>query len=406
MPTIDLASKTGGRAESRAGADLLGVAKDKNSADVREVIYNSWKRSAPLVPKEIKSAPADGEDAVIRWHEQPTAQAVSRLERAAAALLEDGNYAVNVTDEVGRVVWSAHYNSKLRRLAETVNLVPGTRWDEASIGTNAGGLALRMRRPAAVLGSEHYIEALAQWSCYAAPIVHPVTGDALGAIALATRSSHGHPLALGVAKSLAEIVAAELSRIDVGSQESIACRFMGRSMVKHNGQQILLPGRQAEILALILLHPEGLSLEQLHAYVYDDGGGSLSTIKSEVSRLRKALGGAISPSPYRMLANIRFDANDLMSALRNGDFAQAVILAQGGEFMPKSSAPAIIEHRNFIEASLREAALKSRDITSLLTYATRSPYELDVLEHLAEVTPPGDARASTIRAMIQRALAD
>lgn len=40
----------------------------------------------------------------------------------------------------------------------------------------------------------------------------------------------------------------------------------------------------------LALHPEGLSLEALHAHVYGDEPVSVSTLKSEISHLRQHLG--------------------------------------------------------------------------------------------------------------------
>ena len=56
-----------------------------------------------------------------------------------------------------------------------------------------------------------------------------------------------------------------------------------------DGQRLLLNRRQTEILALLALHPAGLSVEQLHALLYGDPSVTISTLKAEVSHLRAAL---------------------------------------------------------------------------------------------------------------------
>ena len=62
-----------------------------------------------------------------------------------------------------------------------------------------------------------------------------------------------------------------------------------------DGQRLLLNRRQTEIVALLSLHPEGLSLERLHTLVYGDQAVTLSTLKAEVSHLRCRRSAASSP---------------------------------------------------------------------------------------------------------------
>ena len=52
--------------------------------------------------------------------------------------------------------------------------------------------------------------------------------------------------------------------------------LLGTAEAWLDGQRLLLNRRQTEVLALLALHPEGLSLEQLHALVYGDQAVTLS----------------------------------------------------------------------------------------------------------------------------------
>jgi hypothetical protein len=42
------------------------------------------------------------------------------------------------------------------------------------------------------------------------------------------------------------------------------------------------------------------TLEELHAFVYGDRAVGATTLKAEISHLRRALGGAIASRPYRL----------------------------------------------------------------------------------------------------------
>ena len=73
-----------------------------------------------------------------------------------------------------------------------------------------------------------------------------------------------------------------------------------------SGQRIVLPRRRSEIVVLLALHPEGLTAEQLARELYGDEGKRMS-VRSEISRLRRQLGGLLGGNPYRLLAEVRAD---------------------------------------------------------------------------------------------------
>lgn len=60
-----------------------------------------------------------------------------------------------------------------QRFAESTagrTIIPGSTWDEATRGTNALGVVVTERQPAAVYGREHYFACHGDLSCMAAPI--------------------------------------------------------------------------------------------------------------------------------------------------------------------------------------------------------------------------------------------
>ena len=90
--------------------------------------------------------------------------------------------------------------------------------------------------------------------------------------------------------------------------------LLGTAETRLDGQRLLLNRRQTEVLALLALHPEGLSLEQLHALVYGDQAVTLSTLKAEVSHLRSTLGGQLSSRPYRLMMPATTDVDHVLAA--------------------------------------------------------------------------------------------
>jgi transcriptional regulator of acetoin/glycerol metabolism len=56
---------------------------------------------------------------------------------------------------------------------QEINFRPGANWAEECVGTNGPGTALAAGKPVEVFASEHFVAALAPWSCAAAPIFEP-----------------------------------------------------------------------------------------------------------------------------------------------------------------------------------------------------------------------------------------
>jgi hypothetical protein len=93
-----------------------------------------------------------------------------------------------------------------------------------------------------------------------------------------------------------------------GRPRTLRLRALGRDTVEAtvSGQRIVLPKRRSEIVVLLALHPEGLTAEQLARELYGDEGKRMS-VRSEISRLRRQLGGLLGGNPYRLLADVRAD---------------------------------------------------------------------------------------------------
>ena len=108
---------------------------------VRPEILSSWQRSESAVGLDVRAAPlADEDDTRTFWRQSPLQVAVQRVEAELRRTAEDGDLVLAVTDPETRILWT--YGGRvMRRKAETVNFVPGGRWDDTSVGTNALDLA-------------------------------------------------------------------------------------------------------------------------------------------------------------------------------------------------------------------------------------------------------------------------
>jgi transcriptional regulator of acetoin/glycerol metabolism len=361
---------------------------DETATVVRPEILSSWTRSEAAISTDVREAPLadEGEVAAI-WRDSPLQVAVESVEAELRRTAEDGDLVLAVTDAQTRILWT--YGGRvMRRKAESVNFVAGGRWDDQSVGTNALDLATRLDDPAMVFSAEHYAPIVHNWVCWAAPVHDPVSGRQLGVIDLSTTWDRTHPIGLATARVMARLIESAMPRSashpsalggDDTGDPGLVMTLLGTAEVRLDGQRLLLNRRQTEVLALLALHPEGLSLDHLHALLYGDQAVTFSTLKAEVSHLRSALGGQLGSRPYRLLMPVATDVDHVLSLLRAGQVGAAVE-AYGGDLLPGTNSPALTELADYVAVAVREALLADPQPDAVLRYADLAPYDVEVVE--------------------------
>ena len=374
---------------------------DRVATLVRPEILSSWQRSGVAVTPEVTAAPlADESDTASFWKGSPLQIAVQRIEQELRSTAEDGDLVLAVTDQDTRILWT-YGGRTMRRKAESVNFVAGGRWDESSVGTNALALSSRSGRPSMVFSAEHFAPMVHNWVCWAAPVHDPVSGEQLGVVDLSTTWDRTHPIGLATARMMARLIetamphsAAPCSTTDPAAareRDGLTLTLLGAAEARLDGARLLLNRRQTEILALLALHPEGLSSETLHALLYGDKSVTLSTLKAEVSHLRSALGGQLASRPYRLTVPVRTDVDRVLGLVRRGEVAAAVD-AYGGDLLPGTSSPALVELGDFVAVAVRESLLADPQPSAVLRYTALAPYDTEVVEvalaRMGADTPP------------------
>ena len=83
-----------------------------------------------------------------------------------------------------------------RRRGERVGLTEGMRWTEDAVGTNAMGTALAANLPVRIHSAEHLVRRFHGWTCAAAPIHDPDTGEVIGSVDVTGPVRTFHPATL------------------------------------------------------------------------------------------------------------------------------------------------------------------------------------------------------------------
>ena len=382
---------------------------------VRPAVLRSWQRSRHL-PLSLGQAPFAG-DAPARWRDSVAGRAVEAVSGELKAAAVDGDFVAAITDADGTIVWSAGGRT-MRTRAEQVAFVPGGRWGEQAVGTNALGLALQEGRPTTVWSAEHYSPIVHDWVCYSAPVHDPATGRVAGVVDLSTTWQRATPLALTTVTVMARLfdqamgtayggggqllldAAGPLTggRVDRAAA-GLRMRLLGPAAVEVGGAPCALPPRQLDLVAVLALAPGGLSLDALHERLHGDRPVATSTTKAEVSHLRKALGPQVASRPYRFVGP--GGRRPRRRPRRPTGWA-----AGGGPrplsrpLLPLSEAPAVVEHRHLIDAALRNAVIADGEPLAVARLAELMPDDPFLQERLLASLPARDARRALAQARL------
>lgn len=122
--------------------------------------------------------------------------------------VKGSGYIVMLFDQDG-VILELFGDIGMRRVAESLDAVPGATCDENVIGTTAPGISLKEKIPVRVFFKEHFCKPYHNWTCSAAPIFDP-EGKLLGCLDLSGMYDKVHPHTLGLVVAAVKAIEREL----------------------------------------------------------------------------------------------------------------------------------------------------------------------------------------------------
>ncbi|MGV9940520.1 GAF domain-containing protein [Streptomyces sp. NPDC003401] len=367
---------------------------------VRSVVADSWRRSARAGVGPDGTADVELTDADLGAHraEHPLARVMPLFRELMGTFAADGEHLLAVCDAHGRLLW-VEGHPVTRRRAGRMNFVPGARWAESAVGTNAPGTAVALDRPVQVFAAEHFIRRVQPWTCAAAPVHDPRTGRVLGAVDITGGNGLAHPHSLGFVQAVARAAESHLALLapERPATDRPELTVLGRdeAHLAVGGRRIRLSRRHSELLLLLSRRPEGLTGDELLCALYEDESVTPVTLRAELARLRGVLGpGLLASRPYRLTAPVESDVAAVERRLAAGAVT-AAITAYTGPPLPASRAPAVVRLRSRLAEGLRAALLARRDPDLLADWA-HAPWgedDIDVWRALASARPTAAVRA-------------
>ncbi|MGZ4171329.1 MAG: GAF domain-containing protein [Solirubrobacteraceae bacterium] len=247
---IDVATAPAQRAREvrRAWERFVGGGWDRSAkrgggTPLRAPIEDSWRRSAAagVDPSGVRIAPvvADADETSARWEIHPLAETAPLIRACLAASADESRHLIVVSDANGILLWVEGNPTIRMRAADSMNFAEGTLWSEGGAGTNAIGTALAAEHAVQVFASEHFNEIVQSWTCAAAPVHDPDTGQIIGVIDLTGDMETVHPHSMAVATATAQAVTAHL-RCDMLDRDGLLLSRYGDQLTSGPGPRALI----------------------------------------------------------------------------------------------------------------------------------------------------------------------
>ncbi|MDV6290511.1 helix-turn-helix domain-containing protein [Streptomyces sp. UP1A-1] len=160
----------------------------------------SWRRSETygLTPEEMRPVFTGSVDTGSLLYE-----CGHEVLKGLRTTLANEPVSMMITDHEGLVLCRLSDDATIDRSLDRVHLAPGFYFAESNAGTNGLGLALADRAPSLVRAGEHFCAGLRGYTCAAAPVLDPVTGQVAGTVNLTTWSDSSSQLLLALAQATA-----------------------------------------------------------------------------------------------------------------------------------------------------------------------------------------------------------
>jgi hypothetical protein len=161
-----------------------------------------------------------------------------------------------------------------------------------------------------------------------------------------------------------------------GDQDALVFGGLGvtRAWVRLDGVAHELSRRHADLLAVLLAHPGGLSGERLAHEVYGPGAKTV-TARAELARLRRVVGYRLGSEPYRLTGRVQADFVELDRDLSTAGLGE-LLDRYRGPLLPGSRAPGVAALRDRLHERVRGRVLGGADPEAMARWLS-SPHGTD-----------------------------
>lgn len=375
---------------------------------LRPEVAASWRRSmdSGVAPEDESDPVVASADVIADARVQsPLAHYIGELQ---GLMISDGtadNHLVVVTDASGMILW-IDGSRELRRRIDVIGMTEGAHWREQDVGTNAIGTALHNEQASVINADEHFVISHRDWLCAAEVIREPGTGKVVAAIDVTAPARQGPSIALAAVRTGARLVERLMWTSPHHSPGSIPDAFPELDLHllgpgRPTAYGVPLTPRHAEILCLLVDHPNGLSADEIAYRLFGDDGKA-STVRAEVHRIRRNIGHIVVGQPYQLATGVVSDIELVRSLTSAGNVAGAVA-AYSDELLPRSESLEIELIRSELHQSVRSMILTTGGEAFAAWGESRvGRDDLDVMERRLQALTPDTAQRDVLVARRDR----
>ncbi len=134
-----------------------------------------------------------------------------------------------LTDEQGFIL-EMYGDQLIKKTVMDLGIIKGIQYSEEDMGTNSVHLALQVDAPVAVIGEEHYHQALHQSACYSVPFHFCSIFPLSGTISLLTTLEQNNPIYLTLLSNIVDSIEREILLIKNNRQLDLLNRILIENM--------------------------------------------------------------------------------------------------------------------------------------------------------------------------------
>jgi hypothetical protein len=225
-------------------------------ASARPLVDDSWRRTLGygMDPDHGRSLPdpIGPEEVEHRRRSGRLARVLPVLGDVLLPAAEDAGHVMVVVDAQGLVLWRDG-PAKVQRHAERLGFAVGADWSESSVGTNAIGTALVVEHPVQIYSAEHFVKTHHSWTCAAAPILDPVTGELIGVVDVSGAAATVHPSTLALVDAAARMAESYLREQHHAALDAL--RATASPMLAGSRAPVLVTDRDGWVAAAVGVPP-------------------------------------------------------------------------------------------------------------------------------------------------------
>ena len=387
-PTGSTESNPVERARLLSGIYEAALGGERSDRAPRPLVSDSWERSlAAHVDPGLDAPPTVLDDAEIPdlRTSHPLHEVLPLLRSTLVSIADEAMHVMLVTDADGTILWREGA-LRLLHTADSAGLAPGARMAEDAIGTNAMGTTLALNAPVQIHSAEHLVRTFHTWTCAAAPVHDPDTGEILGAIDISGPLHTVHPAMMQLVSATAQLAENQLRVRLAIADERLRVRNMPHlaSLRGTAGALLSSSGR------VVASEPYGQWPERVRLatgtdrVVLDDGREMVVEPLAEGFLLRTPATGR--PAPRRSALSLRFmrdagpkvvlDGTQVTVSLRPAEILATLALHPDGLSAERLATQLYGDDGN--PTTVRGEILRLRSLIGSDVLRTR-PYRLDAV---------------------------